>query len=236
LVVRACGKVGQIATNGAVHHEDEAHVPVMTDSHQPWFVAIGASGSDGLHDISALLRTFPASLPAVVLVVLHRLWDHPSRLCAILQRSSKLPIVVAAQGDRLRPGTVYVGEPAAHLTLAEKSFGAIVIDPEARYRNRTVDLLFHSVAAHAGPRGIGVVLSGSLDDGSRGLAAIHHAGGLSMVITSGQRPRRGMPENASNYDGPIDVEGTAADIGRAVIARTAVGPRIARGRSAVSSL
>jgi hypothetical protein len=45
-----------------------------------------------------------------------------------------------------------------------------------------------------------------------------------------------MPENASNYDGPIDVEGTAADIGRAVIARTAVGPRIVRGRSAVSSL
>ena len=50
---------------------------------------------------------------------------------------------------------------------------------------------------------IGVVLSGSLDDGLRGLAAIHEAGGLSMVLTPAAPPRRGMPENAINYEDPL---------------------------------
>jgi two-component system, chemotaxis family, protein-glutamate methylesterase/glutaminase len=183
-----------------------------------FFVAMGASGAEGLDDINAVLATLPASFPLIVLVVLHRLWDRPSHLRAVLQSSSKLPIRIASQGGQLMPGTVYIGEPAAHLVLAKKSFGAIVQDAEARHRNRTVDLLFSSVAKHAGPRSIGVVLSGSLDDGSRGLAAIHHAGGLTMVLASDHRPRKGMPENASQYDGPVDFEGTAGEIGRAIVA------------------
>jgi two-component system, chemotaxis family, protein-glutamate methylesterase/glutaminase len=49
---------------------------------------------------------------------------------------------------------------------------------------------------------IGVVLSGSLDNGSRGLAAIHKAGSLSMVLTPAGPPDRGMPENAIKFDRP----------------------------------
>jgi two-component system, chemotaxis family, protein-glutamate methylesterase/glutaminase len=210
---------------------NRGYIRAMADRDRPWFVGIGASGGEGLRDIEALLRTFPASLPIVVMVVLHRLWDHPTHLRAVLQPSSKLPIVIAAEGERLEPGTVYIGEPASHLTLASKTFGAIVDDAKARYRNRTVDLLFASIAAHAGPRGIGVVLSGSLDDGSRGLAAIHHAGGLTMVITSENRPREGMPENASRYDGPVDLEGTAVQIGHAILAITEFAATSASPRS-----
>jgi two-component system chemotaxis response regulator CheB len=78
-------------------------------------------------------------------------------------------------------------------------------DPTNGYRNRTIDALFRSVAAHAGSEMIGVVLSGSLDDGSRGLAAIKAAGGTSMVLTPNRRGRKGMPENAINYDGPLNL-------------------------------
>ena len=126
---------------------------------------------------------------------------------AILARNSQLPIIIAAQGERFEAGTVYIGEPAEHLTLAVHSFGALIDDPHRRYKGRTVDLLFKSVAARAGKRMIGVVLSGALDDGSRGLAAIHHAGGLTMVLTPGRLSQPGMPENAINYDGPIDLIG-----------------------------
>jgi two-component system chemotaxis response regulator CheB len=69
-------------------------------------------------------------------------------------------------------------------------------DPINRYRNRTIDALFRSVAAHAGSRMVGVVLSGSLDDGSRGLAAIKAAGGTTMVLTPHWSGGKGMPENA----------------------------------------
>jgi two-component system chemotaxis response regulator CheB len=92
-------------------------------------------------------------------------------------------IIIAAQGERFEVGKVYIGEPSAHLTLAAHTFGTLIDDPGRQYGNRTVDLLFKSVAAHANTRAIGVVLSASLDDGSRGLAAIHDAGDMSMVMT-----------------------------------------------------
>lgn len=185
----------------------------------PWYVAVGASGSDGLRDIGVLLAALPASLDAVVLVVLHRAWDKISHLRAVLATASAMPVVIAAHGERFRPGTVYVGEPADHLTLAARSFGVLVEDPGRLHRNRTVDLLFRSVAAHGEGRVVGVVLSGSLDDGARGLAAIHAAGGATMVIGPADRATPGMPENAVAYDGPIDVVGSAAVIARAIIAR-----------------
>jgi two-component system chemotaxis response regulator CheB len=81
-----------------------------------------------------------------------------------------------------------------------------------------VDLLFNSVAAYAGNGMIGVVLSGSLDDGSRGLAAIRKAGGLSMVLTPAGPPERGMPENAIKFDGPISLIGSSKEIAEAICA------------------
>lgn len=179
---------------------------------QPWFVAIGASGADGLNDIKAVLQKLPPSLNAIVLVVLHRLWSKPSQLAHVLARASQMPVTIAGDGKKFAVGTVYVGEPADHLTLAANSFGLLIDDPVRDHRNRTVDLLFNSVAAHGGDRMIGVVLSGSLDDGSRGLAAINAAGGLTMVLTPDALPARGMPENAISYDGPIDLIGSPVEI------------------------
>ena len=185
---------------------------------QSWFVAIGASGADGLDDIRVILRELPPSLNAVVLIVLHRLWDKPSHLAAVLGRVAHMPVCVALDGDRFTPGTAYIGEPADHLTLAANSFGRLVDDPNRTQRNRTVDLLFRSVAAHGGSRIIGVVLSGSLDDGSRGLAAINEIGGLTMVVTPARPPEQGMPENAISYDGPIDLIGSPSEIAQAICA------------------
>jgi two-component system, chemotaxis family, protein-glutamate methylesterase/glutaminase len=111
-----------------------------------------------------------------------------------------------------------IGEPAQHLTLTANTFGKLTDDPARAYGRRTVDLLFNSVAAHAGKRMIGVILSGSLDDGSRGLAAIHKAGGLSMVLTPAVPPERGMRENAIKYNGPISLIGNSKEIADAICA------------------
>lgn len=173
---------------------------------------MGASGAKGLRDVQHILADLPRALNAAVLVVLHRPWDSRSRLQEVLGYESKLPVLIASQGDQLIAGTIYIGRPSEHLTLAAKSFGELIDDPDRSYRNRTVDLLFHSVARHAGNRMIGVVLSGSLDDGSRGLKAIHHAGGLTMVVVPDAVPTCGMPENAIAYDGPIDLIGTPSQI------------------------
>ncbi len=186
---------------------------------RPWFIAVGASGSEGLNDIKALLVALGPLSNAIMMVVLHRPFDKPSYLREVLQTATRSPVLVAEQGLKLEVGCCYIGEPAAHLTLLAASFAGITGDPLKLERNRTVDLLFNSVAAQAGVQGIGVVLSGNLDDGSRGIAAINAAGGQTMVILRAARPA-GMPENAINYDGPIDVIGSAEEIGHTIVGLT----------------
>jgi two-component system chemotaxis response regulator CheB len=185
----------------------------------PFFVAIGASGGEGLDDIKRLLSALPSRLSAVVLVVLHRPSDQVSHLREVLARASAIPVVLAAEDEQFRVGRCYIGEPDAHLSLAAKSRVRLVEGADHAQRGRTVDILFNSVAAHAKTRGIGIVLSGSLDDGARGLAAIHHAGGATMILSRGGVPKSGMPRNAAHYDGPVDLIGPAEDLARDVARR-----------------
>jgi two-component system chemotaxis response regulator CheB len=149
--------------------------PPRADELAPPIVAIGASGSEGLIDLRAKLR-------AVVLVVLHRPSDQISHLREVLAARSALPVVIPDDDQEFRVGVCYIGEPAAHLSLAARSRAHLIKSAQTKYPNRTVDLLFTSVAAQARARAIGVVLRGSLSDGSRGLAAIHFAGGSTMVL------------------------------------------------------
>ncbi len=189
----------------------------MPAGDRPRFVGVGASGAEGLRDIRALLVALPAPLRAVLLVLL-RPWDRPSHLRAILAQACPHPVLIADAGERFEPGRIDIGEPARHPILADRSFGEIVADPMRLHGNRTVDLLFHSVARHGRGRMIGVVLSGSLDGGARGLAAIHRAGGLTMVLTPEPPPRHGMPESAIARDGPIATIGSPRTIAAAIAA------------------
>ena len=193
--------------------------PAVQQQLSPFIVAIGASGAEGLNDICDLLSRLPEELAAVVLVVLHRPSDQVSHLRAVLSRASKMPVLAASDGDRFRTGRCYIGAPDAHLSLAANSNVRLVEGVAHKHRGRTVDILFESVAAHARTRGIGIVLSGSLDDGSRGLAAIADAGGATMVITHHNVAQRGMPMNAIAFDGPVDVVGGAAEIAQEIVAR-----------------
>lgn len=182
--------------------------------HSPWTVAIGASGGEGLQDLCDLLSEW-SRLDAVVMIVLHRPWDEVSHLQEVLQRSTPIPVIIASEVEHLRSGQVYIGEPASHLTLIARTLGAVSPDPAGIYHNRTVDLLFNSLAAFGGPCIIGIVLANSLDDGSRGLAAIKKAGGRTMVVTPG-RSRPSMPESAITYVGWVDVTGDIQVLARAV--------------------
>ena len=171
-------------------------------------IAIGASGMEGLSDIKELLAALPDPLPAIVLVVLHRPVDLLSYLREVLARATHLRVEIAEEGKTMELGVVYIGEPDNHLRLVAGHTADLVADPGNKHRNRTVDMLFHSLADHAGEAAIGVVLSGSLDDGSRGLAAIHEAHGVTMVLTPEGGRSSGMPQNAIDYDGPINVIGS----------------------------
>ena len=83
------------------------------------------------------------------------------------------------------------------------------------YAGKRSPYSLHHWPSMPGPRTTAVVLSGSLADGSRGLAAIHAAGGLTMVLDPGNKPR-GMQQNAIDYDGSISLIGSPEEIAASI--------------------
>jgi len=143
-------------------------------------VVIG--GSAGSHKpLQQMLARLPSDLPAVVLVVLHVAPGARATLADSLVSSCAMPVLSAADGVPLEPGFVHVAVPDRHLIIDEGDVLRLSDGPRQNRVRPAADALFRSAARWCGPRVAGVVLSGGLDDGAAGLAAIAAGGGLAVV-------------------------------------------------------
>lgn len=167
-------------------------------------VAIGASAG-GVEALRDLLRQLPRDIPAAILIVTHRPIGYRSHLAQVLSRKDHLHVVVPREGDVLRPGVCFLGTAEDHLTVGPGLRVRLIED--GFYRGHNIDALFNSLAQHAGPRTIGVILSGMMKDGTLGLHAIKAAGGVALVQTPEEAAYSSMPQSAIRYDGPIDFVG-----------------------------
>src|SRR4051812_23570384 len=151
----------------------------MATGERPRLIVIGGSAG-GVEALSKLVGALPGDLAAAIAVVLHVAPSGTSVLPAILNRSGELRVRSAGDGDEVRPGCVYVAPPDHHLVVAN---GGLVLrhGPRENGHRPAIDPLFTSTAATYGPEAIGVVLTGALDDGSAGLAAIKLSGGIAVV-------------------------------------------------------
>ncbi|WP_433201128.1 chemotaxis protein CheB [Dactylosporangium sp. CS-047395] len=157
-------------------------------------VVIGGSAG-GLEAMCQVVAGLPADLPAAVLVVLHMPADARSAAAEVLSRCGSLPAAPARDGEPIEPGRIYVPVPDRHLLVHD---GTIRLSRAPR-QNRSrpaVDALFRSAARWYGPRTVGLVLSGSLDDGAAGLAAIVQMGGAALVQDPADAVYAGMPQAA----------------------------------------
>jgi len=147
--------------------------------------------------LRVLVAGLPADLPAAIFVVLHVPPTVPSALPRILGSAGPLPAHHPEDDESIEPGHIYVAPPDYHL-LVDRGRVRRWHGPRVNRTRPAIDPLFNSAARAYGPRVIGVVLSGALDDGSAGLALIKWLGGLAMV----QRPQEAlvssMPESALN--------------------------------------
>jgi two-component system chemotaxis response regulator CheB len=160
----------------------------------PAVIAIGASAG-GVEALKALMSTLPDDLRAAVVVVLHVAEAGTSVLTSILDRSCALPVTTGRHGEPLRPGHVFTARPGQHL-LVEDGHLAVSEGPRENGHRPAVDPLFRSVAEALGPRSIGIVLSGTRDDGTAGLARIKARGGYAIVQDPEDALFDGMPRSA----------------------------------------
>jgi two-component system chemotaxis response regulator CheB len=169
-------------------------------------VVIGASAG-GVTTLQALVRQFKADIPASIFVVLHTGRDHHSMLPTILQRSCVLPVNHAIDGENIIHGRVYVAPPNRHL-LIESGHVHLSAAPRENRTRPAINPLFRSAAMVYGHRVIGVVLSGTLDDGTAGLWEIKRQGGIAVVqqpedAEFNQMPASALASVSVDYQVPI---------------------------------
>jgi two-component system chemotaxis response regulator CheB len=155
---------------------------------------IGASAG-GVEVLSRVVRDLPLDLHAAVCIVLHIAPGSPSMLAHILGRAGQLPCRPAHDGERLREGTILVAPPDHHLVI-EDSRVRLTVGPRENGHRPAIDVLFRSAALALDSRVVGVVLSGTRDDGSAGLAVIKTSGGAAIVQDPKDATYGGMPASA----------------------------------------
>jgi two-component system chemotaxis response regulator CheB len=167
-------------------------MPAATNGHD--IVVVGASAG-GIEALKELVSELPGDLPAAVFVVLHLPAGGTSVLPDILSRAGPLPAEHVHDGVEITRGHIFVAPPDCHVQITDGTAQAIA-GPKENGHRPAIDPLFRSAAHAFGPRAVGVILSGTLDDGTLGLRAIKAHGGVVLVQAPKSALHRGMPESA----------------------------------------
>jgi two-component system, chemotaxis family, protein-glutamate methylesterase/glutaminase len=158
-------------------------------------IVIGTSAG-GLETLDTLIGGLPPNLAATVFIVQH-MAPHGSGIALTrrLSRHAAFRPALATDGERFERGRIYIGPPDSHLLL--KTATMLVTKGARENRSRpAIDPWFRSAAVAHGPRVIGVVLTGMLDDGTAGLIAIKRCGGMTVVQDPKDAAYPGMPQSA----------------------------------------
>jgi len=158
-------------------------------------IAIGAS-TGGIHALSQLLRTLPATFDTPILITQHLPENFMPYFAAQLSVLSGRPAEVAADHTRIRPGRIFLAPGKAHLRVARTSDGACLRLLDERAESGcmpSVDPMLASAADIYGPRLLAIVLSGMGRDGAIGAAKVARLGGTIIVQDKASSVVWGMP-------------------------------------------
>jgi two-component system CheB/CheR fusion protein len=157
-------------------------------------VAIGASAG-GLEAFSSLLRALPPEPGLALIFIPHLDPTHESALVELLSRTTRLTVHQAAEGMRVSADTVYVLPPNCDMTISNGVLH-LVKREAGRGHHMPIDSFFRSLADDQGHNAVGVILSGTANDGTLGLSAIKSGGGLTFAQDVESAKYGGMPESA----------------------------------------
>lgn len=161
-------------------------------------IVIGASAG-GVESLAEFVAELPEDLAAAVFVCIHFPQFGTSVLPQILNRAGPLTAVDASDGAEIVAGRINVAPPDYHL-LFEGNRMRLVRGPKEHGVRPSIDPMFRSAAINYGRRVIGVILTGTLDDGTSGLMAVKRHGGVAVVQNPASAPFPSMPESAIKHD------------------------------------
>jgi two-component system, chemotaxis family, protein-glutamate methylesterase/glutaminase len=157
-------------------------------------IVIGASAG-GIEALTELVSKLPADFGGSIFVVVHVPEGATSVLPKILSRRGRLSARHPENGESFERGRIYIAPPNFHMLLGKKRI-RLVRGPREHGVRPAVDPLFRSAGLAFGPRVIGIVLSGNLDDGTAGLEVIKGTGGMTIVQHPEEAQYSGMIDSA----------------------------------------
>ncbi len=167
---------------------------ILSTEQGPYIIAIGASAG-GLEPIHELFDNMPDTTNFSFVIVQHLSPDHKSLMGELLAKHTTMKIVEAQENMRLEPNCVYLIPSKKVMTL---SGGSLKLHDKERNHvpNNAIDVFFESLAMERGKQAVGVILSGTGTDGTKGIEAIKRNGGLVVVQDPLTADFDGMPSSA----------------------------------------
>lgn len=198
------------ASRAKLHLRGPQSAPVMLKAgpllSSEKLIAIGAS-TGGTEAIRHVLQPLPATSPAL-LITQHMPPGFTRSFAERLNKLCQITVKEAEDGERILPGHAYIAPGAMHLELVRSGANYQVKLNEGPPVNRhkpSVDVLFKSVAQHAGRNAVGVILTGMGNDGAAGLLAMNKAGAWTIAQNEASCVVFGMPREAIALGGASEV-------------------------------
>jgi two-component system, chemotaxis family, protein-glutamate methylesterase/glutaminase len=173
--IRVSGSLGQMPKNGGGAADDNCRVIVM------------GAGTGGNYALLRVLPVIPSGFQAVLVAVVLMAPRYLGPFVAFLASHCAIPVKVAEPATVVQKGVGYVCSGQESLTLGKVAGGNMVFsklghsDHPIANGGGAIDAMFKSVATVAGPRAVGVVMSGPGNDGAEGLSEIRNRGGVSAI-------------------------------------------------------
>ena len=170
----------------------ETETPPQPPAKPLYVVAIGASAG-GLDALEKLFASLPADCGAAFVVIQHLSPDHKSMMASLLARHTRMPVVMVEEDLPIVPNQVFLIPPGSIMHMDGRLLRLTPKNP--RTLTLPIDVFFQSLATHHGDHAVGVVLSGTGSDGTRGAGAINEAGGFLLAQDPENAKFDGMPRS-----------------------------------------
>ena len=158
-------------------------------------IVIGVSAG-GLNAMKKLFTALPATFSCPVVIVQHISAHSDSMWIDLMDKISQIPVKEADEKENILPGRIYMAPPNYHLLIEKDHTFSLTVDERINFARPSIDVLFESAAEAYKDKLIGIVLTGSNNDGANGVKKIKKLGGLVIVQDPGDAESPDMPLSA----------------------------------------